>query len=527
MIGVLTADSGHAEVREFFELFKTPWEFYRADRHYEVLIVAGTRVPDHSAELVLLYGGAQTPFDLRNKLGLSSRRQNAVLSYQGDRTPIYGNCLTFNAAGTHRITDAHTGLPASVELSFGDTTFVRIGFDLFREVRHLLTSGQPAIHARTPALEQHISFLRDLIVGRSSPLLEIPPVPEGYNFTACLTHDVDHPRLRNHKWDHTMFGFLSRALAGSAVDLCRRRKSPRQVAANWVAALSLPLVHLGIAKDFWRQFDRYLQIESGVKSTFFVIPSRGDPGLDANGHRPKKRATKYAAAEIASDLTQLRAAGREIGLHGIDAWRDSSTGREEIECISRLTGTTELGVRMHWLYFDEASPVALENAGFSYDSTSGYNGAVGYRAGTTQVFKPLQVSRMLELPLHVMDTALFFPSHMNLSPSKAKVVIHELIENAIRFGGVLTVNWHDRSIAPERLWDDFYIDLLDNLKSRGAWFPTAAQAVSWFRKRRAVDLEGFRGQADQLRTKASVSSVNDQLPGLRVRVQTQSGRVDL
>ena len=44
-----------------------------------------------------------------------------------------------------------------------------------------------------------------------------------------------------------------------------------------------------------------------------------------------------------------------------------------------------------------------------YDSTIGYNETVGYRAGTTQPYRPLAASRLLELPLHVMDTALFYP----------------------------------------------------------------------------------------------------------------------
>ena len=40
---------------------------------------------------------------------------------------------------------------------------------------------------------------------------------------------------------------------------------------------------------------------------------------------------------------------------------------------------------MHWLYFDRIAGAARA-AGFTYDSTWGYNEAVGYRAGTSQVF---------------------------------------------------------------------------------------------------------------------------------------------
>ena len=68
-----------------------------------------------------------------------------------------------------------------------------------------------------PTLDLHIAVLRDLIVASGAPLVEIPPVPEGYRFIACLTHDVDHPSIRQHRFDHTMFGFLYRAVVHSLV----------------------------------------------------------------------------------------------------------------------------------------------------------------------------------------------------------------------------------------------------------------------------------------------------------------------
>src|SRR5262249_42970877 len=186
--------------------------------------------------------------------------------------------------------------------------------------------------------------------------------------------------------------------------------------------------------------------------------------------------------------------GHEVGLHGIDAWTDSARGSVELQEIRKLTGAVETGVRMHWLYFDQNSPIALEKAGASYDSTVGYNETVGYRAGTTQVYRPLGTTQLLELPLHVMDTALFYPSRLELSPRAAAAVLEQILNTSTRFGGVLTINWHDRSLAPERLWGATYRNVLADLKTRGAWITTAAQAVAWFRKRReatfVLDSEG-------------------------------------
>jgi hypothetical protein len=172
---------------------------------------------------------------------------------------------------------------------------------------------------------------------------------------------------------------------------------------------------------------------------------------------------------------------------------------------------------MHWLFFNEKSPEVLERAGFSYDSTVGYRETIGYRAGTVQAYKPLTARHLLELPLHVMDTALFFPNYLNLSEADAERMVWKVIDNAAEFGGALTINWHDRSIAPERLWDGFYLKLLRELKGRGAWFATADQAVSWFRKRRSAVVEARLEKKGFIRIKASAKS-DSNLPGLRLRM---------
>src|SRR5437870_1230635 len=118
MIGVVARAEEHDIVREFFELFKTPWEFCRDNERYRVLL----------------------------------------------------------------------------------------RYELFQEIRFLLTTGQPPENAAIPTLERHIALLRRWIIGSGIPLVEIPPVPEGHPFIACLTHDLDHPSLRFHRFDHTTLG---------------------------------------------------------------------------------------------------------------------------------------------------------------------------------------------------------------------------------------------------------------------------------------------------------------------------------
>ena len=504
-------------VAEFFELFKTPWEFHRDDGRYDVLICTRPQVPRNAAKLVLLYNAEAAEPNQETGFLVKSRHGDTMLVYEDGRIPIYGRVATFPGSRFAPVVEESTGEPAMFVDGSGNRTVLRIGYNLFTEVRHVLETGQPAANAGCPTLELHIVLLRDLITKSGIPVIEIPPIPEGHSFITCLTHDIDHPVLRNHCCDHTMVGFLYRATIGTAVNVCCGRKSLRDLRVNWAAALRLPFIYLGMAKDFWREFDHYVEMEAGLASTYFVIPTRNYPGRPLAGNGISRRAAGYDISDIRPQLQRIISSGCEVGLHGIDTWADSRKGQEERNRVTQALGTTVTGVRMHWLFFDEKSPAALERAGFSYDSTVGYNETAGYRAGTTQVYRPLGAANLLELPLHIMDTALFFPELQNLNEGDAWEVIGRFINNMSRFGGALTINWHDRSIAPERLWDRFYLKLLRELKGRGVWFATAEQAVSWFRKRRLAAVEATLVKDGRIRIKASVPP-DSKLPGLRVRM---------
>lgn len=520
MIGVIVNTADREIVREFFELFKTPWEFFAPGRQYDVVVSTTGETPDIQPELLLAYGSESGhPLDA-SPAGV--RRKGVSLHHGGNRIPIYGNCLAFEEDGAELPID-EAGGGAATRHSFSGKTVLRIGFDLFEEIRFLLTTGQPLQNAPIAALDRHIALLRDLITGTGLPVVEIPPVPAGFNFIVCLTHDVDHPVLRNHRFDHTALGFLYRATVGSVKNVCRGRMPVRHLLKNWIAALRFPLVQLGLARDFWRPFDRYMDIEEGLASTFFVIPRSGAPGRRVPGNHPEARAARYDLEDIAPQLERIRSRGGEIGLHGIDAWADVAEGRSERSKIEEVDDSSGAGVRMHWLCFDANSPAILEEAGFAYDSTFGYNEAVGYRAGTLQAFKQPGTSQLIELPLHIMDTALFYPGRMNLSSGEAAKRMRTIFADAVRFGGALTLNWHDRSIAPERLWDEFYVEMLEELKQLEPWFATARNAVRWFQVRRSAVFEEVRREGRVVKVKVSTPGGGKGLPGLRLRVSRNDG----
>ena len=518
MIGVLAPDSDPRVVSEFFELFKTPWEYRQPNRSYEVLLCVGqVNCERNAAKLVLHYASSRLSIDEHEGIDVIEHNTSEVVSQNGRSLVIYGQHLSFCHSGTPIHSVERSGEPNSYRRIRDGATIERIGYDLFAEITHLLTVGQPEEFAEFPTLDLHISVLRDLIIRSGIELLEIPPVPEGYGCMACLTHDIDHPGIRFHQWDATAFGFLYRATVVSFAKFLGRRVSFQELRRNWLAAIKLPLVYIGWAKDFWGGFEsRYLEFENGIRPTYFVVPFANRPGIGINGSAPKRRATGYGAKDIRKPLLRIKANGGEVALHGIDAWHDSDSGRRELEEVREITGDNELGVRMHWLYYGENSPKTLEDAGATYDSTVGYRATIGFRNGTAQAYRPLEAAHLLELPLHIMDTALFYPAYLGLSQGEAESHVREVIAAAAEVGGCVTVNWHDRSLAAERNWHSSYRALVDELKMRKAWFATAADAVAWFRMRRSVAF-GMEELGNDTFHARITDIQNRNLPGLRLR----------
>jgi len=517
MIGVISHPREQAAVAEFFELFKTPWEHFRQGGRYGVVISSGGADHEVDAGLWIVYGSRKTIIDEKCGTGITLCRRGSTIEREDHSLPVYGELAAFGARGRSILRTGGNRETCAIETNSGGRTIIRIGYDLFREIETVLTNGQPASYAQVPTIDLHIEILRSLIVKRGIPLVEIPPVPASFDFTACLTHDVDFYGIRRHLFDHTMLGFVYRALIATPVDCLKGRARWNKVLKNWTAVLSLPFIYAGMKDDFMVEFDRFLEIERGLPATWFFVPFASEAGLNGGAAAPSRRAVKYTLDQVAPEIKKLSAAGCEIGVHGIDAWRDGKKGALERERISEASGKGGEGVRMHWLYCDESTPRNLEEAGYLYDATVGYNEAIGYRAGTSQVYRPLSAGRLLELPMNVMDSALFYPDRMNLTERQAAEAVNALIHGSIQRGGTLTINWHHRSLGPERYWDEFYINLVKDLKARNAWFATALDAVRWFKMRRSVQFGPFRETEGGLQLSLE-SDDNPDLPELLCRV---------
>jgi hypothetical protein len=483
MIGVAVSPNDWGIVREFFELFKTPWEPAAPDHRYRAVISTVGLPTGIETELLVAYGSAPQALDEAAAVDVAVHSGRRRVNWAGDACPLYRPSCTFERGGASASVESQ-GLAYRTHLS--GMSCHRVGYDLMEEVGFLLTEGQPPEQAGIPALDLHIEGLRRVLCANGVSFVEVPPRPAGFPFICCLTHDIDFAGIRRHGLDRTLAGFTVRATIGTAVDLLTGRRTLAEATRNWASALTLPLVMLGALPDPWRPFENYDRADGLRASTFFVIPRRDHAGISPRGQVDATRAVRYEAGDVREDLVRSAAKGREIALHGLDAWRDATDAGRERADVAGASRRPVSGVRMHWLYFDSDAAVRLEEAGFDYDSTSGYNEAVGYRAGTSQAFMPLGCHHLLELPLHVMDTALFYPDRLGLSPDGGLARCLPVVGHAAFAGGAVVVNWHDRSLVAERQWGRAYTALLAELDGWGPWYATCRAAVDWFRWRRAI-----------------------------------------
>jgi hypothetical protein len=240
VLGIVCEDEELMIAEEFFELFKVPWERYRNGRRYDVVIAMGIECQVETT-LLILYGTGKVV--TLKRPGVARVRSADVV------VPIYCELRKVEAPGEVLLRVEGQGDVAGIRIAEGNTQVVRLGFNLFKEVEYLLKTGQPPENAMTPTLDIHISMLRSWILQAGLCLVEVPPVPAGYGLIACLTHDVDFAGIRHHKLDHSVWGFIYRALFGSLQRVLTDRMPWSDLRKNWLAVVSLPWVYLGRSEE--------------------------------------------------------------------------------------------------------------------------------------------------------------------------------------------------------------------------------------------------------------------------------------
>ena len=304
-----------------------------------------------------------------------------------------------------------------------------------------------------------------------------PPRWGGARFAVALSHDVDIPWRWTRKGIRLGAGRLKAAVRG------------RDGSAAWREARGLAAVpvHRVRGTDPNFSFERIVDVERtrGASSVFFLLAAHrvvqdGPAPADYDRLRPR----------VVETLLGL---GAEIGLHGSYAAAfDPGFVAEEKAELERL-GATLHGQRYHYLRVDPHANLApLAELGFAYDSSLGFGGAPGFRAGIAHPFRPWDFEHdrpldLLEIPLAVMDVTLAEPRYLGLSVKEAERRLLALLDWAAEHGGGFSILWHTDRFDPATAggWDRLYARLIDAICERdGVCMPPhdlAAEALTFAR----------------------------------------------
>ena len=333
---------------------------------------------------------------------------------------------------------------------------------------------RPFINHLARSLERRIEAYA---AQRNETLERIPRWKDGARFAVALTHDVDDVTLRS---------------LPCAWRLLRQARSPASYAfRGGLTAMARALTRAPGAHDQYWSFERWMCEEErrGFRSSFYIcspapkqrheydaLYSLDDP-LQYEGRRMR----------VSGLLREMRRRGHEVGLHGSYMSHRSPTelerqrGQIELALGARVSGT-----RQHFLRFEIGTTwTAQAAAGIGYDTTLGYNEALGFRAGIAAPFRPFDPTSgesygPWQLPLTAMDGTLF--RTLKLDEHAAVHAMTRHLDAVEAVGGLAVLLWHPNA-ADERSfpgWWATYLRVLDELARRGAWVTSAGELSQWW-----------------------------------------------
>jgi peptidoglycan/xylan/chitin deacetylase (PgdA/CDA1 family) len=234
------------------------------------------------------------------------------------------------------------------------------------------------------------------------------------------------------------------------------------------------LYHIGSwrrRKDVYWQFNDILKVEEsyGVKSTFFFLN-------ESYPFRILKPLTWKLAGLFVYNIQEPRVKeiiryldnnGWEVGVHGsYGSFQNRQLLQVEKDTLERIVGHPVIGIRQHFLNWNQSTWDLQREVGFLYDSTWGLNIGIGFKQNRVNPFAPFGDSFTV-FPMAIMDSC--YVEERNRTSK-----LRELIEKVIANDAVLVVNWHSNRFNKQEFsqYMDTYIELIEVCKKHKAMFDT-------------------------------------------------------
>ena len=305
------------------------------------------------------------------------------------------------------------------------------------------------------------------------PFRTVAPWPDGRRWAAAFTHDLDVVDW----WPaFTLLRVAELTLKGLVARAAR-------VATAAIGTLGFDPIIQGVTG--------VLNAESTarIRSTWFVLC--GTPTLRTIRagdltYRPESKARAI--------VTQVRAAGHEIGLHGSFATlNDNGAFVAQKQRLERIAGTALRGVRQHYVRLNPGQTEhAMAAAGFAYDTTFGFPDRNGFRLGVADVVPRWDAAHgqaipIDEVPFTWMDRALSKYRGIETPDAWAQDAL-ELAAAARAVEGLWVGLWHP-NLTPALGFPDApasYVKTIAGVLSDAPFVSPLETITAWRRARRAV-----------------------------------------
>lgn len=271
--------------------------------------------------------------------------------------------------------------------------------------------------------------------------------PDNKEFAFCITHDVDlvginrlqtSQRARTKKTNNFLNSFFTKTFNVST------------------------LLHNTNKLWCYEKWTDFLN-EQGCKSTFFFyinpenVRSRHlyDNLYELND-KIKFNGQKLSVATFIKVLGDM---GFEIGLHGsYFSALDENLFKEQKEKLEQIIQKPITVTRQHFLRYNiDKTPLVHSANGILVDSTLGFNRAIGFRAGASMPYfmKTNEDLKLLEVPMHIMDGALFTTNALELNEELAIQKSIQVMEHCRKTGGAFVINFHPNYVILDKWWNVF------------------------------------------------------------------------
>lgn len=253
-----------------------------------------------------------------------------------------------------------------------------------------------------------------------------------YEFTACLTHDVDRPL----KYTYPL-----------SKDIKRLKHTNIHVARDIVLHT---LKNIDYKYDSFNTFDYIRKVEKkyNFNSSFYFMTG-GETNYDNN--------YKLYDPMIVDLIKKLEFDNCEVGYHySFNASENYDLRKYEKELLDKQVKNKSYGGRNHYLRFRAPqSWVIGEKTGLLYDTTLGYNNIIGFRCGLCTPYKVFDIFEnkeldIWEIPLIIMDSALKNGKDITFSINDITKQITKYIDIVKKYNGTFTFLWHNSSFNEPR-----------------------------------------------------------------------------